>query len=131
MMNTGDTLDFPIKLHAGRVRSGCGFQVFSGAQFGEHLALDAPLFTSGRHPARLKGGAVWIALQPDILLLRPAQLLRQLSHHTVAGCRFQIRQQGRQPVIHPLQVIHVSPSTFRRVRRVPAPLQRSIRCRLC
>ena len=43
MVNTGDALDFPIKLHAGRVRSGCGFQVFSGAQFGEHLALDAPL----------------------------------------------------------------------------------------
>lgn len=49
MMNTGDALDFPIKLHAGRVLSGCGLQVFSGAQFGEHLALDAPLFTSGRH----------------------------------------------------------------------------------
>ncbi len=92
MVNTGNALHLAIKLHAGGVRSGGGFQVFCGAKLCKHLAFDASLLAAGSHPARLIAAAVRITLQPDVLLLRPAQLLRQLPHHTAARGRLQIRQ---------------------------------------
>lgn len=84
MVYTGDALDFSIKIHAGIIRCGGSFQVFISAQFGEHLAFDAPLLTAGCYPARLKAAAIRVKLQPDILLLIAAQLLRQFPHHTLA-----------------------------------------------
>ncbi|CGI47262.1 Uncharacterised protein [Salmonella enterica subsp. enterica serovar Typhi] len=131
MVNTGNTLHLAFKLYTGRVGAGGSFQVFCGAQLCKHLTFDTSLLAAGCHPARLIADAVRITLQPDVLLLRPAQLLRQLPHHTVACGRLQIRQQRRQPVINLLQLIHVSPSTFLRVRPAPAPLQRLTRCRQC
>lgn len=131
MMNAGNALHLTFKLYAGRIRAGGGFQVFCGAQLCKHLTFDAPFFTSCCYPSRFLAAAVRVALHPDILLLCPAQFLRQLAHHAASGGWFQIRQQGTQPVVHFLQFSHVSPSTFLQVHRVPLQLQRSTHCRQC
>ena len=99
MMYPRNPLYLPGKLHAGRIRSGSGFQVFGGAKFCKHLALNAALFAAGRNPTRLVAAPVRVSLQPDILLLPAAQFLRQLTHHAAAHGRLLIRQQRRQPVI--------------------------------
>ena len=112
VVNTGNPLHLAFKLHAGSGGTGRTLQVFCGAELRKHLTLDASLLAAGCDPPWLIAAAVRITLQPDVLLLRPAQLLRQLPHHTATCCRLQICQQCRQPVIHPLQYIHVSPATF-------------------
>lgn len=131
MMHPSNALHLPSKLHAGRVSNSGGFQVFRGAEFCEHLLLNAAFLCPCGYPARLKAAAVRITLQPDILLLIPPQLLRQLPHHTLACGRLQICQQGCQPLIHFMQIIHVSPSTFLLARRVPAQPRPLIYLRQC
>ena len=129
MVNTGNTLHLAFKLYAGRVGAGGSFQVFCGAQLCKHLTFDAAFFAACCYPARFITAAIWIALHPDILLLCPAQFLRQLAHHAASRGWFQIRQQGTQPAVHLLQFSHVSPSTFLQVHRVLLQLQRSTHCR--
>ena len=119
MVNAGNALHLTFKLHAGRIGAGGSFQVFCGAQLCKHLTFDTPLFTACCYPSRFITTAIWIALHPDILLLCPAQFLRQLTHHAASCGWFQIRQQGTQPVVHFLQFSHVSPSTFLQVHQVP------------
>ncbi|CAH4956837.1 Uncharacterised protein [Klebsiella pneumoniae] len=93
MMHTSDTLNFPIKLYARRIRIRGGFQVCSCSQFGKHLPTDAPLLRSGRYPSWLVSRPVRVALHPDIFLLAAAQLLRQLTHHALTCGRLQTRQE--------------------------------------
>ncbi|GCS25535.1 hypothetical protein HmCmsJML003_02708 [Escherichia coli] len=119
MVNAGNALHLTFKLYAGRIRAGGGFQVFCGAKFCKHLPFDAAFFTACCYSPRFIAAAIRIALHPDILLLCPAQFLRQLAHHAASGGWFQIRQQGTQPVVHFLQFSHVSPSTFLQVHQVP------------
>lgn len=123
MVYPSDTLHLSHKLHARRVRARCSFQVFGGAKFCKHLAFDAPLFAAGCYPARLVAGSVGVALQADVVLLISTQLLRQFTHHVLTRSRLQIRQQRCQPLIHFMQIFHVSPSTFLLARRVLAPPQ--------
>jgi len=92
MVNAGNALHLTFKLYAGRVGAGGGFQVFGGAQLCKHLTFDAAFFTARRDLARFITAAIWIALHPDILLLCPAQFLRQLAHHAASCDWFQIRQ---------------------------------------
>ena len=121
MMHPSNSLHLPGKLNTGRVSRGGGFQVFRGSEFGEHLPLNAALFRPGSYPARLVAGAIRIALQADVVLLIPAQLLRQFPHH-VLTCRWlQICQQRCQPGIDFLHLIHGSPSTFLLVLLALAP----------
>jgi hypothetical protein len=89
MMHTSDTLNFPIKLYARRIRMD-GLRATTGNgpneegahpsadvcqianncipenQFGKHLPTDAPLLRSGRYPSWLVSRPVRVALHPDI-----------------------------------------------------------------
>lgn len=121
MMHPSNTLHQPGKLHAGKVSSGGGFQVFGGAELGKHLPLNAAFLCPGSYPARLVAGSIRIALQADVVLLVSAQLLRQLPHHALARRWFQICQQRCQPGIDFLQFIHDSPSTSLLVLLALAP----------
>ncbi len=84
MVNAGNALHLAFKLHAGRVGAGGSFQVFCGAQLRKHLTFDTAFFAACCYPARFITAAIWIALHPDILLLCPAQFLRQLAHHAAS-----------------------------------------------
>ncbi len=121
MVHPGNTLSLSIKVHAGRIRAGCSFQIFCGTEFAEHLPLDTPLINTGCYPARLVAAPVRVSLQPDIQLLTAAQLPRQFPHLRLRG-RLQTRQQRSQPVIPPLQITYASPSAFLPVRQIPAQL---------
>ncbi len=92
-MHAGDALYPALKLDAGRVLAGDGFQVFCGAEFCKHLPTDAALLRAGRHATRLVSRPVRVALHPDIFLLAAAQLLRQLPHHALTCGRLQTRQE--------------------------------------
>ncbi|BBQ79537.1 hypothetical protein WP3W18E01_35050 [Raoultella ornithinolytica] len=93
MMYPGNPLNLPGKLHACRVCRSGGFQVFSGAKFGEHLPPDAALLRSGCYPPWFVCCPVRVTLHPDIFLLAAAQLLRQLPHHALTRGRVQTSQQ--------------------------------------
>lgn len=119
MVNACNALHLTFKLHAGRIGAGGSLKVFRGAQLCKHLTFDVPLFAACCCPARFITAAIWIALHPDVLLLCPAQFLRQLAHHAASCGWLQIRQQSTQPVVHLLQFSHVSPPTFLQVHQVP------------
>lgn len=112
MMHPSNALHLPGKLNTGRVSRGGSFQVFRGAEFGEHLPLNAAFLCPGCYPARLIAGSVWITLQADVVLLIPPQLLRQFQHQALARRWLKICQQRCQLGIDFLQLIHGSPSTF-------------------
>lgn len=66
VVNTGNALHLLIKLHAGRVRTGGGFQVFRSAKLKEHSPRNSALLCPDSM-TQLVDGSIRIALQADAI----------------------------------------------------------------
>lgn len=112
MVNTGNALHLAIKLHAGGVRTGGGFQVFCGAKLCKHLAFDAPLLAAGCHLRQLHNRCHarqdYAAADTLYCCVRRSCCASCASYGCVQQAR--ICQQRRQPVVHP----HLQLITFHR-----------------